>query len=90
MRLWIWVTANIWLNHWAGLALSHRYADINGLLGNLRRGFLLLDQEIADLRAVAVGDYYPVAGTDQRHELTTGQVHAEYLLLDTAGITFGQ
>ena len=90
MALWVWVTANICLNHCAGLASSHRYAAIKGLLGNLRRGFLLLDQEIADLRAVTVGDHYPVSGTDQRHGLTTCRVHVESLTLDTAGTTFGQ
>ena len=75
------------LKHGADLPLSYPNADIQGLLGNLRSGFLLLDQEIANLGTVTVGDHYPVAGTDQWRELPASQLHIEHLLRNIAVVT---
>ena len=54
------------LKHGADLPPSHSHTDVERLLGNLRRRIFLLNQEIAYLRPVSVGDHDPIYGADQR------------------------
>ena len=49
-----------------------------------------MNQEIAKLSAVSVGDHDPVSGADQRGQSPAGQFHVEHLLLNIASIILGE
>ena len=53
-------------------------------------GLFLLNRQVADLGAIAVGDYQTVSGLDQRDQITAGQLQVFHLLLSSAGLAVAQ
>ena len=66
--------------HIAELPLCHGIVDIERHIGDEFFAFFLLDEEVADLRAVSVGDDESVTGFDEFDEFTTGLVDIGKLL----------
>ena len=74
------------LEHVADLALAFGAADVHGHRRDGLRGEGVLDQQVADLGAVAVREHDPPAVLDELRDAAHGAVDVDELLLEGADL----